>query len=116
MAEDQYQYDQDGFREDLKDDPDVLHQPDADRTQRELVTLDYEETLAFLKGEKEVKTVYDFADEILDQIKEQYPMLDDTPIDKVIMEKYQQILSARYNESQANNQTIHADEGGEDDE
>lgn len=32
MAEDGYKYDEDGFREDLKNDPDVLHQPDADRT------------------------------------------------------------------------------------
>ena len=59
----------------------------------------------FLMVKKEVKTVYDFSDEVLDEIKKKYPTLNDTPIDKVIMEKYQQILSARYNESQANNKT-----------
>ncbi|MBB1069301.1 hypothetical protein H5S40_03920 [Limosilactobacillus sp. RRLNB_1_1] len=116
MKENNYQYDENGFREDLKNDPDVLHQPDADRTQRDLVTLDYDETMAFLNGEKEVKTVYDFSDEVLDEIKKKYPTLNDTPIDKVIMEKYQQILSARYNESQANNKTIHADDSEEKDE
>ncbi|GGI62746.1 hypothetical protein [Limosilactobacillus caviae] len=116
MEENNYQYDENGFREDLKNDPDVLHQPDADRTQRDLVTLDYDETMAFLNGEKEVKTVYDFSDEVLDEIKKKYPTLNDTPIDKVIMEKYQQILSARYNESQANNKTIHADDSEEKDE
>ena len=111
-----YQYDENGFREDLKDDPDVLHQPDADRTQRDLITLDYDETLAFLNGEKEVKTVYDFSDDVLEKIKEKYPTLNDTPINKVIMEKYQQILSARYNESQANNKTVHADDSEDNDE
>lgn len=116
MAEDGYQYDDHGFRKDLKDDPDVLHQPDADRTQRDLVTLDYDETMAFLNGEKEAKTVYAFSDEVLDKIKKQYPTLNDTPIDKVIMEKYQQILSARYSESQANNKTIHDDDREQQDE
>ena len=43
MEDNKYQYDENGFREDLKDDPDVLHQPDADRTQRDLVILDYDE-------------------------------------------------------------------------
>ena len=113
MEDNKYQYDENGFRKDLKDDPDVLHQPDADRTQRNLVTLDYDETMAFLNGEKEVKTVYDFSDDVLKKIKEKYPTLNDTPINKVIMEKYQQILSARYNESQTNNKTIHADDSEE---
>ena len=67
MEDNKYQYDENGFREDLKDDPDVLHQPDADRTQRDLITLDYDETLAFLNGEKEVKTVYDFSDDVLEK-------------------------------------------------
>lgn len=116
MEDSKYQYDENGFREELKDDPDVLHQPDADRTQRDLITLDYDETLAFLNGEKEVKTVYDFSDDVLEKIKEKYPTLNDTPINKVIMEKYQQILSARYNESQANNKTIHTDDREENDE
>ena len=116
MEDSKYQYDENGFREDLKDDPDVLHQPDADRTQRDLITLDYDETLAFLNGEKEVKTVYDFSDDVLEKIKEKYPTLNDTPINKVIMEKYQQILSARYNESQANNKTVHTDVREENDE
>ncbi|MCC4399099.1 hypothetical protein LMC10_03205 [Limosilactobacillus reuteri] len=116
MEDNKYQYDENGFREDLKDDPDVLHQPDADRTQRDLVTLDYDETMAFLNGEKEVKTVYDFSDDVLEKIKENYPTLNDTPINKVIMEKYQQILSARYNESQANNKTVHADDSEDNDE
>ena len=116
MEDNKYQYDENGFREDLKDDPDVLHQPDADRTQRDLITLDYDETLAFLNGEKEVKTVYDFSDDVLEKIKEKYPTLNDTPINKVIMEKYQQILSARYNESQANNKTVHTDDSEDNDE
>lgn len=116
MEDNKYQYDENGFREDLKDDPDVLHQPDTDRTQRDLITLDYDETLAFLNGEKEVKTVYDFSDDVLEKIKEKYPTLNDTPINKVIMEKYQQILSARYNESQANNKTVHADDSEDNDE
>lgn len=116
MEDNKYQYDESGFREDLKDDPDVLHQPDADRTQRDLITLDYDETLVFLNGEKEVKTVYDFSDDVLEKIKEKYPTLNDTPINKVIMEKYQQILSARYNESQANNKTVHADDSEDNDE
>ena len=116
MEDNKYQYDENGFREDLKDDPDVLHQPDADRTQRDLITLDYDETLAFLNGEKEVKTVYDFSDDVLEKIKEKYPTLNDTAINKVIMEKYQQILSARYNESQANNKTVHADDSEDNDE
>ena len=103
MEDNKYQYDENGFREDLKDDPDVLHQPDADRTQRDLITLDYDETLAFLNG-------------VLEKIKEKYPTLNDTPINKVIMEKYQQILSARYNESQANNKTVHADDSEDNDE
>ena len=116
MEDNKYQYDENGFREDLKDDPDVLHQPDADRTQRDLITLDYDETLAFLNGEKEVKTVYDFSDDVLEKIKEKYPTLNDTPINKVIMEKYPQILSARYNESQSNNKTVHADDSEDNDE
>ena len=116
MEDNKYQYDENGIREDLKDDPDVLHQPDADRTQRDLITLDYDETLAFLNGEKEVKTVYDFSDDVLEKIKEKYPTLNDTPINKVIMEKYQQILSARYNESQANNKTVHTDDSEDNDE
>ena len=116
MEDNKYQYDENGFREDLKDDPDVLHQPDADRTQRDLITLDYDETLAFLNGEKEVKTVYDFSDDVLEKIKEKYPTLNDTAINKVIMEKYQQILSARYNESQANNKTVHTDDSEDNDE
>ena len=52
----------------------------------------------------------------MEKIKEKYPTLNDTPINKVIMEKYQQILSARYNESQANNKTIHVDDSEENDE
>ncbi|MGE9968710.1 hypothetical protein ACQRCL_07035 [Limosilactobacillus reuteri] len=116
MEDNKYQYDENGFREDLKDDPDVLHQPDADRTQRDLITLDYDETLAFLNGKKEVKTVYDFSDDVLEKIKEKYPTLNDTLINKVIMEKYQQILSARYNESQANNKTVHTDDSEDNDE
>src|SRR5699024_12129421 len=99
MEDNKYQYDENGFREDLKDDPDVLHQPDADRTQRDLITLDYDETLAFLNGEKEVKTVYDFSHDVLEKIKENYPNLNYIQINNVIMEKYQHILSARYNES-----------------
>lgn len=117
MAEDnKYQYDENGFREDLKNDPDVLHQPDADRTERKLNILDYDETMAFLNGKKEVETTLGFSDEVLEKIKKDHPTLNDTPIDKVIMEKYQQILSARYNESQANNKTIHAKDNGETDE
>lgn len=113
MAAD-YKYDEDGFREDLKNDPDVLHQPDADRTARNTDTLDYDDTLAVLKGEKEIATDLNFADEVLDKIRKDYPQIDDTPIDRVIMDKYQQILIARYNQSQADNKTIHADDKDED--
>ena len=54
--------------------------------------------------------------DLVTKIKEKYPTLNDTPINKVIMEKYQQILSARYNESQANNKTVHADDSEDNDE
>jgi hypothetical protein len=107
MTED-YQYDENGFREDLKDNPDVLHQPDADRTQRDVEVLDYDDTLAVLEGKKEVATTLDFSDEVLDKIRKDHPQIDDTLVDRVIMDKYQQILIARYNQSQADNQTIHA--------
>lgn len=109
-----YKYDEEGFREDLKDDPEVLHQPDADRTVRDVQILDYDDTLAVLKGEKEIATDLGFADDVLDKIRNDYPQINDTAIDRVIMDKYQQILIARYNQSQADNKTIHADDGDND--
>lgn len=111
-----YKYDEEGFREDLKDDPEVLHQPDADRTVRDVQILDYDDTLAVLKGEKEIATDLGFADDVLDKIRNDYPQINDTAIDRVIMDKYQQILIARYNQSQADNKTIHADDGDNDEQ
>lgn len=106
MADDQYQYDQDGFREDLKDKKDVLHQPDADRSKWQLHTLDYDETMAFLKGDKEVKPDYHLDDQILDKIRNSVDKINDEDADSVIEDKYQQILLARYNVDQDTNVTI----------
>lgn len=105
-----YKYDKDGFREDLKDDPDVLHQPDADRTSWDLKVLSYDETIDVLNGDTKVKPEFSFSDEVLDKIiKEQPKLKTDEDLQNLIKDKDQQILMARYNEDQANNYTISKD-------
>ena len=107
MADDNYQYDENGFREDLKDNPDVLHQPDADRSSWDLKTLDYDETIAVLNGEKKVEPEFAFADEVLDKIRADKPKLNsDEDLNAVIEDKYQQILLARYNVDQDKKITV----------
>lgn len=110
MAEDGYKYDENGFREDLKSDPNVLHQPDADRTSWKLKILSYDETIDVLNGDVKVQPEFKFSDEVLDQIIKEKPELNpDEDIKNLIKDKDQQILLARYNEDQAKNYTISAD-------
>lgn len=110
MTEDGYKYDEDGFREDLKNDPNVLHQPDADRTSWKLKVLSYDETIDVLNGDTKVQPEFKFSDEVLDKIVKEKPELkSDEDIKNLIKDKDQQILLARYNEDQANNQTISPD-------
>lgn len=116
MAETDYQYDEQGFREDLKDKPDVLHQPDADRSAWEVQTLDYDTTLALLKGDEAVKPEYQFDDQVLEKLKKDVPEIDGTATPKVIEDKYQQILLARYNVAQEQNVTVGLDKKSADDE
>lgn len=106
MAEDQYQYDENGFREDLKGRDDVLHQPDADRTERELTTLDYDQTMAFFSDQTPAKPEYNLDEKVLDKIRTDHPKINDTDIENVIKDKYQQIMMARYNDAQDSNVTI----------
>ena len=107
MANDNYQYDENGFREDLKDQSDVIHQPDADRSAWDLKTLTYDETLAVLNGEMKVEPEFNFADDVLAKIKEEQPALNnDEDLNAVIEDKYQQILLARYNVDQDKNVTV----------
>ncbi|QZN92264.1 hypothetical protein KZE55_05370 [Limosilactobacillus panis] len=97
-------YDENGFREDLKNSKDVLHQPDADRSAWDLKVLDYDQTLAVLNGKLAVKPNFSFADDVLKKIREEKPQIDsDEDLNSVIEDKYQQILLARYNEDQAKN-------------
>lgn len=98
--------DDQGMREDLKNDPNVLHQPDADRSDRDLKTLDYDQTVAFLKGDLEVNPDFNLADDVLKEVREKLPQIDDQDVNGIIKDKYQQILLARYNESQAQNVTV----------
>ena len=117
MAEDGYKYDEDGFREDLKNDPNVLHQPDADRTSWKLKVLSYDETIDVLNGDTKVQPEFKFSDEVLDKIVKEKPELkSDEDIKNLIKDKDQQILLARYNEDQANNQTISPDSEAQDKE
>ena len=51
-----------------------------------------------------------FNDEVLDKVRQEMPKIDDTAVDKVIEDKYQQILLARYNVDQEENITIHDDD------
>lgn len=107
MADDGYKYDENGFREDLKNDPNVLHQPDADRSAWDLKVLDYDETIAVLNGDTKVKPEFSFSDEVLDKIMKEKPELKtDEDLKNVIKDKDQQILLARYNEDQSTNVTI----------
>ena len=107
VVNDNYQYDENGFREDLKDQSDVIHQPDADRSAWDLKTLTYDETLAVLNGEKKVEPEFNFADDVLAKIKEEQPALNnDEDLNAVIEDKYQQILLARYNVDQDKNVTV----------
>ena len=117
MTEDGYKYDEDGFREDLKNDPNVLHQPDADRTSWKLKVLSYDETIDVLNGDTKVQPEFKFSDEVLDKIvKEKTELKSDQDIKNLIKDKDQQILLARYNEDQANNQTISPDSEAQDKE
>lgn len=115
MAKDGYKYDENGFREDLKDNPNVLHQPDADRTSWELKVLSYDETIAVLNGDLKVKPEFSFSDEVLAKIIKEKPELkSDEDIQNLIKDKDQQILLARYNEDQSNNYTINQDDNKND--
>lgn len=109
MADEQYKYDENGFREDLKDRDDVLHQPDADRSSWDTQELDYDQTVAVLTGKEAVKPEMQFSDEVLEKVRQEMPKIDDTAVDKVIEDKYQQILLARYNVDQEENVTIQDD-------
>lgn len=107
MTDDNYKYDENGMREDLKNDPTVLHQPDADRTAWQLKVLNYDETIAVLNGDTKVKPEFTFSDEILDKIIKEKPELkSDEDINNLIKDKDQQILLARYNDDQFKNKTI----------
>lgn len=109
MADEQYKYDENGFREDLKDRDDVLHQPDADRSSWDTQELDYDQTVAVLTGKEAVKPEMQFSNEVLEKVRQEMPKIDDTAVDKVIEDKYQQILLARYNVDQEENVTIQDD-------
>ncbi|MGM9907816.1 hypothetical protein [Limosilactobacillus sp.] len=110
MADEQYKYDENGFREDLKGRDDVLHQPDADRSSWDTQELDYDQTVAVLTGKETVKPEMQFNDEVLEKVRQEMPKIDDTAVDKVIEDKYQQILLARYNVDQEENVTIQDDD------
>lgn len=110
MADEQYKYDENGFREDLKGRDDVLHQPDADRSSWDTQELDYDQTVAVLTGKETVKPEMQFSDEVLEKVRQEMPKIDDTAVDKVIEDKYQQILLARYNVDQEENVTIQDDD------
>lgn len=111
MAEDKYQYDKDGFREDLKERKDVLHQPDADRSAWDLTVLDYDQTMAVLKDEKKVQPTFSFDDQVLKRVRQENDKIGDDDVNSVIEDKYQQILLARYNVSHEKNITVHQDSG-----
>ncbi len=110
MADEQYKYDENGFREDLKDRDDVLHQPDADRSSWDTQELDYDQTVAVLTGKEAVKPDMQFSDKVLEKVRQEMPKIDDTAVDKIIEDKYQQILLARYNVDQEENVTIQDDD------
>lgn len=110
MADEQYKYDENGFREDLKGRDDVLHQPDADRSSWDTQELDYDQTVAVLTGKEAVKPEMQFSDEVLEKVRQEMPKIDDTAVNKVIEDKYQQILLARYNVDQEENVTIQDDD------
>lgn len=87
--------------------PGVLQQPDADRSNWDLKILDYDETMAVLNGEQKVQPEYAFADDVLAKIKQEQPKLTgDEDLNSVIEDKYQQILLARYNVDQEQNVTV----------
>ncbi|MBB1062995.1 hypothetical protein [Limosilactobacillus fastidiosus] len=111
MTEDGYPYDENGFREDLKNNPDVLHQPDADRSARELKVLSYDETIDVLNGDTAIKPEFSFSKEVLDKIIKEKPELKtDESLENLIKDKDQQILLVRYNEDQADNYTVKVDD------
>ncbi|KRK59699.1 hypothetical protein FC31_GL000465 [Limosilactobacillus antri DSM 16041] len=85
----------------------TLDQPDADRSDWDLQTLDYDETIAVLNGEQKVQPEFAFADDVLTKIRKEQPKLkSDEDLNSVIEDKYQQILLARYNVDQEQNVTI----------
>ncbi len=55
----------------------------------------------FLMVKRKLRPFMTFQMMFLEKIKEKYPTLNDTPINKVIMESISRFLSARYNESQS---------------
>lgn len=100
-------YAQNGFRNDLKDKDDVLHQPDADRSAWELKVLGYNETIDVLNGDLKVEPEFSFSDEILNKIiEDKVELKPDDDIQNIIKDKDQQILLARYNQDQSLNETI----------
>lgn len=100
-------YDQDGFRNDLKGKDDVLHQPDADRSAWNLKILTYDETIDVLNGDLKVEPEFSFSDEVLNKIIGDHIQLkSEDDIQNIIKDKHQQILLARYNQDQRLNKTI----------
>lgn len=86
---------------------DTLNQPDADRSEWDIKTLNYKETLAVLNDETAIEPEFDFDEAILDQIRADKPELkSDESLEAVIADKYQQILLARYNKDQEDSNTI----------
>jgi hypothetical protein len=88
----------------------TLDQPDADRSDWDLQTLDYDETIAVLNGEQKVQPEIAFADDVLTKIRKEQPELKSgEDLNSVIEDKYQQILLARYNVDQEQNVTVNKD-------
>lgn len=86
---------------------DTLNQPDADRSEWAIKTLNYDETLAVLNDETAIKPEFDFDDDVLNKIRADKPELkSDESLEAVIADKYQQILLARYNKDQEDSNTI----------
>lgn len=93
-------------RNGLKNQGDVLHQPDADRSEWQTHTLSYDETMAFLKGSDPAKPEYHLDDQVLAKIRAEVKEINDEDTNSVIEDKYQQILMARYNADQDANVTV----------
>lgn len=84
----------------------TLQQPDADRSAWQLKKLNYDETVALLKGTTKVEPQFALDDQVLDKIRNDKPDIgSDEDLNAVIEDKYQQILLARYNADQDDNVT-----------